>query len=434
MPIDLKALTRERAIFFDCGTGTTLQAQGLATGDRPEIWSVTRPETLVQFHRACLDAGADLLKINTFGANAAHYPPGGKYALQELISAAVANAKEAIRLCGREGSAWAAFDMGPTGRLLAPYGELAFEDAAAIFREAASLAAEAGADFILIETMSDTLEAKAAALGAKEGAPALPFAVTMTFEENGRLLTGGTAAAALATMEALGAAAFGVNCGAGPERALRILPELLRQSNIPVIVNPNAGLPQVENGRAVFNMTPQAFAEQGEKMFALGAALLGGCCGTTPAHIAALTARLRGKTPVLPHGQHRPILCSARKILLPDETPQMGTLDTTVVAETLRSGDWEELCDAAIDLECEGAELLVLPLPADADPSRAAEAVGQLQCMTQLPLCFGFSGGAAALEAALRHYNGVPLVRCEHKNDRQAVMALAEKYGAEVSE
>lgn len=432
MPLNLSSLARDRAAFFDCGTGTTLHALGLAAGERPELWNVTHPGALIDFHRQCLEAGTDILAANTFGANAVHFPPGGAYALKDLIFAAIANAKEAVRRAGREHSAWVAFDVGSTGRLLEPFGDLAFEDAAAAFREAASIAAEAGADLILLETMTDTQETRAAVLGAKEGAPGLPFAVSMTFEENGRLLTGGTASAALATMEALGAQAFGVNCGAGPERALRVLPEILRRARVPVIAQPNAGLPRVVDGHSVFDLTPEAFAEQCEAIFRMGAALLGGCCGTTPAHIAALYKRVQGKKPLPPQGDASAIvICGARKTLaLGDDLPETGVLDENTVAGAFSSGAWEDLCDAAADLECDGAELLALPLPADAAPGKAGEAAEQLQSMTQLPVCFLYAGNAPALEAALRRYNGVAMVQCKDENTRPSIEALAEKYGA----
>ena len=433
MPLNLSSLARDRIVFFDCGLGTTLHALSLAAGERPEVWNITKPEALINFHRQCLEAGSEIVSANTFGANAIHFPPGGEYALCDLIFAAVATAKEAIRLAGREGSAWVAFDVGSTGRLLAPFGDLAFENAVAIFREGASIAMEAGADLILMETMSDTQETRAAVLGAKEGAPGLPFAAAMTFEENGRLLTGGTPLTALAAMEALGIQAFGVNCGAGPERALRVLPEILRHAHVPVIAQPNAGLPRVVDGHSVFDLTPEAFAEQCEAIFGLGTALLGGCCGTTPAHIAALYARLQGKKTLPPQGDGSVIICSARKILiLGDAAPETGLLDAGIVADAFHSGTWEDLCDAAVDLECDGAELLALPLPADAEPGRAGEMVEQLQSATQLPLCFVYDGNASALEAALRHYNGVALMEHKDENGRQAVQALAERYGAVV--
>ncbi|MDR3313329.1 MAG: homocysteine S-methyltransferase family protein [Oscillospiraceae bacterium] len=434
MPLHLATLARERVVFFDCATGTTLQALGLAAGERPETWNIRRPDVLVGFHRQCLEAGAELLKINTFGANSPHFPPGGAFALKDLIFAAVANAKTAIRQTGREGSAWAACGLGPTGKLLAPYGDLAFEDAVAIFREAAAYGAAAGADLILVETMSDTLEAKAAVLGAKEGAPALPLAVTMSFAENGRLLTGGTPAAAVTMMEALGAQAFGVNCGAGPERALRVLPEILRLAHIPVIANPNAGLPRLEGDRSYFDMTPADFAQQCEVIFDLGAALQGGCCGTTPAHIAALTMRLRGRKPVPPQGKDEITLCSARKTLvLGSEPAKIAAFSAAAVEEALQSGIGEDICDEAMELEGDGAELLALQTPAGADPQSAAALVEQLQGASQLPLCFDFAGGGyAALEAMLRRCNGVPLVRCKSREDRQAVQTLAAQYGAVV--
>ncbi|MDR2526185.1 MAG: homocysteine S-methyltransferase family protein [Oscillospiraceae bacterium] len=411
MALDLRALARERVLFFDCGTGTTLQARGLGAGRRPELWSVEKPEILVDFHRQCLAAGAEMLKINTFGANAAHFPPGEGFPLRDLIFAAVRNAREAIVREGREGSAWVAFDMGPTGQLLAPFGDLPLEEAVALFREAAGCGAAAGADLILAETMGDTLEAKAALLGARLAAPSLPLALTMTFEESGRLLTGGTPEAALLLAEAFGVQAFGVNCGAGPARVKQVLGKILPLAQVPVIANPNAGLPIVEGGQTRFAMPPAEFAAQCAELFDMGAALLGGCCGTTPAHIAALTGLLRGKTPLLPQGGAKKCACSARRTVnLTAQAAEACVLAEADIAEALQSGDAGALCDTALDAECDGAALVEISLPGDADPQAVAALVGQLQCAVQLPLCFRCEGAIAALEAALLHTNGVPLV------------------------
>ncbi|MCL1951509.1 MAG: homocysteine S-methyltransferase family protein [Oscillospiraceae bacterium] len=298
----------------DGGTGTMLQARGLGA-EGTETWSLTHPGEILRLHAEYLAAGAMWLKANTFGANRIKYPAGGEYNLRELILAGVKLAKQAIGEAGKAGIVPVLLSVGPTGRLLEPYGDLPFEECVSVFRASIAWGAQAGADAVLLETFSDTREARAAVIAAKEGAPGLPVLCSLTFEENGRLLSGATPEAAAAILEGLGVAALGVNCGAGPARAAKVLPRLAAAAYVPILANPNAGLPRVENGRAVFDLPPEAFAAQCEELLALGASLLGGCCGTTPAHIAALSQRLQGKTAPPPQGSAEEAIASPREVL-----------------------------------------------------------------------------------------------------------------------
>ena len=235
-------------LFFDGGMGALLQARGLAAGELPETWNITRPEEIQSTHRAYLDAGSDIINTNTFGANALKFPDN----LREIVESAVSNAKEARRQSGRE-DAYIALDLGPTGRLLQPMGDLPFEQAVELFGEVVRIGAAAGVDLVLIETMSDSYELKAAVLAAKENCD-LPVLVTVIFDENGKMLTGGTVDSAVAMLEGLRVDALGVNCGLGPKQMLPIVKRLTEVSSLPVIVNPNAGLPRSENGKTVYDI------------------------------------------------------------------------------------------------------------------------------------------------------------------------------------
>jgi 5-methyltetrahydrofolate--homocysteine methyltransferase len=314
MYFNILELLRHGPVVGDGGAGTMLQAQGLGA-EGTETWCLTHPREILRLHAEYLAAGAMWLKANTFGANGIKYPAGGQYDLRELIFAGVKLAKQAIDEAGKADIVPVLLSVGPTGRLLEPYGDLPFEECVSVFRASIAWGAEAGADAILIETFSDTREARAAILAAKEAAPALPILCSLTFEDNGRLLSGATPEAAAVILEGLGVAALGVNCGAGPARAAKVLPRLAAVAHVPILANPNAGLPRFENGRAVFDLPPGEFAAQSEQLLALGASLLGGCCGTTPAHIAALKERLRGKTTPPPQGSAEEVIASPREIL-----------------------------------------------------------------------------------------------------------------------
>ena len=236
---------------FDGAMGTTLQAMGLQPGELPELWSLTHREDLVGIHRSYLQAGADFLKTNTFGANRFKLEGTG-HSVEEVVSAGVRNAQQAVEECGH---GLVFLDIGPTGKLLRPLGELDFEDAVSVFGEMVHAGVMAGADAILIETMSDIYEAKAALLAAKEYSD-LPVFVTMTFDQDGKLLTGGSIEVAVAVLEGLGADAIGFNCGLGPKQMAALLPKLREATGLPIVVNPNAGLPVERDGKTCYDITP----------------------------------------------------------------------------------------------------------------------------------------------------------------------------------
>jgi len=274
----LRRLENERLI-FDGAMGTMLQ-DALAPGESPVLLNIKNPDKVLNVHKAYLDAGCHILKTNTFGANRLSLSGSG-FPAEQIVTEAVALAKKAA--AGAD--VFTALDIGPTGKLLAPFGDLDFEEAVDVFSEMIRAGARAGADLVLIETMNDTYEIKAAMLAAKENCD-LPILVTFTPDSNGRLLNGADIQTAVCLIESLGANALGFNCGFGPNQLKSLLPELISHSGIPVIVSPNAGLPERINGKAMYNLPPEGFAAEMAEL-AHNASIIGGCCGTTPEHMAA---------------------------------------------------------------------------------------------------------------------------------------------------
>ena len=290
--MNFKELLGKQMLFFDGATGTQLQARGLQPGELPESWNFTHPDIVEAVHRSYLDVGSNIVKSNTFGANPLKLAGSG-LDCKETIEAAVAIAKKA---CGGRENKFVALNLGPTGKLLAPYGDLPFEKAVAAYGEMVRYGAAAGADLILIETMSDTYEIKAAVLASKENSD-LPICVTMTFDEDGKLLTGATVEAAALMCEGLGVDAIGFNCGLGPVQVGKLFPQMLAATSLPLIINPNAGLPVQRDGKTCFDVGPEEYAELMYELAGKGASIVGGCCGTTPEHIAQMIAKCKTLQP-----------------------------------------------------------------------------------------------------------------------------------------
>ena len=275
---------KTRRMYFDGGMGSMLQAAGIPEGLLPDVWSVQNPEAVQAVHRAYLRAGSRLITTNTFGATRPKLAPYG-VTVGEVVTAAVNNARTAMEAEGVT-DGYVCVDVGPSGKLLKPYGDLDFEDAVALFAEPAAAAQAAGADAILIETMSDLYEMKAAVLAAKENSD-LPIFASLIFDGTGKLLTGGSPRAAVALLEGLGVDVFGVNCGLGPKEMAPVFEALWRDSSTPLLLQPNAGLPRSQGGKAVYDVDPADYAAQMLPLAPM-ATVLGGCCGTTPDHLRAL--------------------------------------------------------------------------------------------------------------------------------------------------
>lgn len=421
-------------LFFDGAMGSMLQQAGLPQGMLPERWNVENPEAVKAVHARYAAAGCHLLKTNTFGANRLKCGED----TPRLIEAGVSLARRAVQESGREDMA-VFMDIGPTGKLLEPLGDLGFERAVELFAEMAKAGEQAGADGILIETMSDTYEMKAAVLGAKE-ATHLPVVATMIFDENGRLLTGGDIPAAVALLEGLGVDALGVNCGMGPEQMQKLLPELLACASVPVVVNPNAGLPRNEGGQAVYDISPEAFACVMEEIVRAGAWLVGGCCGTTPEHLAAMIARCREIVPPAIVSKRRTVVSSYARAVEIGGAPiiigeRINPTGKSRLKQALRDNDMDYILDEGMTQQDNGAHILDVNvgLPGIDERSRMTEVVSTLQSMLKLPLQID-TADARAMESAMRVYNGKPLVNSVSgkKESMDMVFPLVRKYGGVV--
>lgn len=430
--IDL--LGKER-LFFDGAMGTMLQKNGLSAGEIPETWNITHRDTVYAIHKAYADAGCNIIKSNTFGANALKFK-GTDYTVEEIVTSAIDIAKTAVS--GKD-KTFVALDLGPTGKLLKPYGELPFETAYELYKQQVIAGKKAGADLVLIETMGDTYEIKAAVLAAKENCD-LPIVVTMIFDESGKLLTGSDIKTAVFMLEGLGVDAIGFNCGLGPRQMLSLLPELLKYSSTPLAVNPNAGLPECVNGVTFFNVTPEEFANDLKELAEMGVSLLGGCCGTTPEHLKE-AVKLCKDIPVSPVKQKSiTAVTSYSKTAVIGERPiiigeRINPTGKKKLKAALVSGDSGYIFSEALSqVEC-GADVLDVNvgLPEIDEPKVMCDTVRGIQGITNLPLQIDTSD-PAAMEQALRIYNGKPLINSVNgkKESMEKIFPLAKKYGGVV--
>ncbi len=427
---------KKRRLFCDGGMGSMLQARGLKAGELPERWNISHPEILTQIHREYLEAGADIMTTNTFGANRLKY--GAETGA--IVEAGVRNARRAAEEAGR---GYVALDLGPTGKLLKPLGDLGFEEAVDIYKEVVRVGVKAGADLILIETMSDSYELKAAVLAAKEAgvSPAngeqLPVFATAVFDEKGKLLTGGDAASTVALLEGLRVDALGINCGLGPVQMKGILEEILRYSSTPVLVNPNAGLPRSEGGKAVYDIDADQFAQAMEEIVSMGACIVGGCCGTTPEHIRRTAERCREIPVVWPEKKHRTVISSyAKAVVFEEKTVIIGErinpTGKSKFKQALRDHDLEYILREGVAQQNNGADVLDVNvgLPEIDEPSLMEETVQELQGIIDLPLQIDTSN-IQAMERALRIYNGKALINSVNGKAEvmEKIFPLAAKYG-----
>lgn len=429
-----KAVTREidfsRFLLFDGGMGTMLQTQGLKTGELPESYNLLHPEIIEHIHGGYLAAGADIITTNTFGANRYKLSQYG-YNVDEIVTGAVQIARRAAK------EKLVALDIGPSGQLMQPYGTLSFDQAYSTFAEQVIAGAEAGADLILIETMSDVYEAKAAILAAQENSD-LPVIATMTFQPNGRTLTGTDPLTMVNIVQGLGVKALGLNCSLGPKEVLPLIEEILKYAKVPVMAQPNAGLPEVVLGKTVFNVGPEEFAHYAKIMAQMGVTILGGCCGTNPNHIKAIKKELAGLRPVERKIEKITAVSSfADTVVIGSGVTIIGERINPTgkkqLKEALRRGDSDYILHQAINQRDAGAHILDVNvgLPEIDEKAVMVDIIEELQSIVSLPLQID-SARAEVIEAAARRYNGKPLINSVSgkQQEMEALFPLVKKYGA----
>ena len=418
-------------ILLDGGMGTMLQAAGLPIGQLPELWNVTRPEAVTAIHRRYVEAGSRVLYTNTFGANRCKAAGCGR-SVKELVEGGVRCARAAAE--GRDVKV--ALDIGPTGRLLEPLGDLGFEEACEIFREIVVSGAEAGADLIVVETMSDLNEMRAAVLAAKENSN-LPVWATMTFEATGRSFLGVTVGAMALTLTGLGVDALGFNCSLGPKELLGLVRELREWTALPLILKPNAGLPDPATGE--YHITPEEFAAELSQAPALGVSILGGCCGTTPEFIRAAAAALRDLRPAPRPEKTRCGVCSATTVAETNAVRVIGERINPTgkkrFQQALREGDIDYIVLRGVEQQDAGADILDVNvgLPGLDEPEMMRRTVRALQAAVDLPLQID-SSDPRAIEAGLRACCGKAVVNSVNGKAEvlETVLPLCKKYGAAV--
>ena len=425
-------ILKNKIVYFDGGMGTMLQSSGLKAWELPETLNINNPELIIDIHKQYINAGCDIIKSNTFGANRLKLQKT-EFTVEQIVSAGIKNARAAA------GEKLVAMDIGPTGQLLAPLGTLSFEGAYEIFSQMAIAGEKSGADLVLIETMSDTYEAKAAVLAVKENTN-LPVFVTMTFDEKGKLLTGGDIPTVVAILEGLGVDALGMNCGLGPLQLKELFLTLRECCSIPIILNPNAGLPVTENGVTRYNINADEFAEEMKSFAELGASIIGGCCGTTPEHISKMVEKTKNIIPQPITEKEITVVSSYGSSVIIGKKPviigeRINPTGKKRFKEALREADIDYILDEGFTQVDSGAHILDVNvgLPEIDEVQMMVDAVAQLQSVIKLPLQID-STDKNVIEKALRIYNGKALVNSV--NGKQEIMdeifPIVKKYGGVV--
>ena len=424
---------KQNITILDGGMGTLLQAAGLAPGEAPEKWNITNPAAVISVHKAYFDAGSNVVNTNTFGANCLKC---SEETLEETVKRAIENARIAAAESKTPQPKFVALDLGPTGKMLQPLGDLPFETAVEVFAKTVRLGAKYGADLVMIETMTDLYETKAALLAAKENCD-LPVFVSNAYSENGRLLTGAEPLAVIAMLEGMGADAVGLNCSFGPEALLPVVEAYLQYASVPVLFKPNAGLPTAVDGKTVYDVSPEAFAETMRLAVQKGVRIAGGCCGTTPAYIAALTEAVTGVSPKEITKKELTAVSSYTKAVVFGKAPlligeRINPTGKKRFKQALIENDIPYLLNEASAQEEKGVHLLDVNvgIPQIDEAEMLPAAVREIQTVTDLPLQID-SSSPAALEKALRIYNGKAMVNSVNgkKESMEAIFPLLKKYG-----
>ena len=424
---------KDHVAVLDGGLGTLLQAAGMGAGEQSESWNLSHPDVVQQIHRDYFEAGSNIVCANTFGVNALKYSDAE---MEKLISAAIENVRIAAKTANAPQEKFIAFDLGPTGKLLRPYGDLDFEDAVAAFAKAVQIGVRCGVDLVMIETMNDSYETKAALLAVKENCD-LPVFVSNAYGEDGKLMTGADPEAMVALLEGMGADAIGVNCSLGPKALRGVIDRMLAVSSTPIFFKPNAGLPRSVNGNTVYDVLPDDFADEIAKAIEAGVCAVGGCCGTTPEYIRAVVLRKAGMRPKKITPKNRTVVSSYTHAVAFGDAPiligeRINPTGKKRFKQALAEHDIDYILQEGLRQEARGVQILDVNvgLPEINEALMLREATTELQAIINLPLQIDTSD-VTAMEAALRRYNGKAMVNSVSGKEESmhAIFPLVKKYG-----
>ncbi|MBQ4154981.1 MAG: homocysteine S-methyltransferase family protein [Clostridia bacterium] len=432
----IKEYLKNNILYLDGGMGTILQKRGLLPGEEPERWNITHPEIIADIHKAYFDAGSNVVNTNTFGANLLKF---SKTELEEIIKAAVNNAITAKETSTSKGEKFIALDIGPSGKLLKPYGDFEFEKAVELFAQTVKLGVKYGVDLIFIETMNDSLETKAALLAAKENSD-LPVFVSNAYGEDGKLMTGASPEAMVALLEGMGADAIGANCSLGPKQLENVINKLLKYSSTPIILKPNAGLPKSVNGETVFDVDAEEFSILVAELTKKGVSVIGGCCGTTPDYIKALKNKTSGLSPLPITSKNFTLVSSYTNAVVFGQEPvligeRINPTGKKRFKQALIENDIDYVLNEGVRQQEKGVHILDVNvgLPDIDEASMLKKTVFELQAIIDLPLQIDTSNHCA-MEAALRIYNGKALINSVNGKEEsmRTIFPLVKKYGGVV--
>ena len=431
--MNFKDYLKNHIVYLDGGIGTLLQAGGLKPGEYPERWNLSHHDVIIDIHKAYFDAGSNVVCTNTFGANCLKFADDE---LEQIIKAAVANAKKAREQSVQKGEKFIALDIGPSGKLLKPLGDLDFEDAVNVFSKTVKFGVKYGVDLIIIETMNDSYETKAALLAAKENSN-LPVIVSNAYGEDGKLMTGAAPAAMVAMLEGMGADAIGANCSLGPTQLRGVAEELLQKASVPVILKPNAGLPKSINGKTVFDVTVDEFSDEVAALVKKGVRVVGGCCGTTPEYIASLYSKTSELAPVPIADKKITVVSSYTHAIEFGESPiligeRINPTGKKRFKQALLENDIDYILSEGVNQQEKGVHILDVNvgLPDVDEVHMLKNTVCELQAIINLPLQIDTSN-IAAMEEALRRYNGKAMINSVNgkRESMEAIFPLVKKYG-----
>ena len=431
--MNFKDYLKNHIVYLDGGIGTLLQAGGLKPGEYPERWNLSHHDVIIDIHKAYFDAGSNIVCTNTFGANCLKFADDE---LEQIIKAAVANAKKAREQSVQKGEKFIALDIGPSGKLLKPLGDLDFEDAVNVFSKTVKFGVKYGVDLIIIETMNDSYETKAALLAAKENSN-LPVIVSNAYGEDGKLMTGAAPAAMVAMLEGMGADAIGANCSLGPRQLRGVAEELLQKASVPVILKPNAGLPKSINGKTVFDVTVDEFSDEVAALVKKGVRVVGGCCGTTPEYIASLYSKTSELAPVPIADKKITVVSSYTHAIEFGESPiligeRINPTGKKRFKQALLENDIDYILSEGVNQQEKGVHILDVNvgLPDVDEVHMLKNTVCELQAIIDLPLQIDTSN-IAAMEEALRRYNGKAMINSVNgkRESMEAIFPLVKKYG-----